>query len=229
MAEAPTPLDALTLDAVAQTASNCSLCARSASRTGVVVGTGNPEADLMFVVEAPGYHDDRLGHPLAGPAGDAFDGLLAGIDLTRDDVYLTCLVKCRPPNNRTPYREEVEQCEGYLFRQVSLVRPKVICAIGNLVTRLLTGKSHVLRETHGQPLPCTIRGDVVQVVPMFHPAVASYTPEIGSVLRRDFAQLPALVRGEQVATDGDAVPEVAPPTPTPPVQDEDAPQLSFDV
>src|ERR671937_843032 len=122
-----------------QTAS-CTRCALAKGRTQVVFGSGNPNADLMFVGEAPGFHEDQQGLPFVGQAGKLLERLLKGIGLSRGDVYIANTLKCRPPGNRDPMPDEIEACESHLFRQISLIRPSVVATLGNFATKLLSGK-----------------------------------------------------------------------------------------
>jgi DNA polymerase len=139
------------LDALRTEASSCTRCALSQSRTQVVFGNGHPNADLMFVGEAPGFHEDQQGIPFVGQAGKLLDKLLAGVGLTRADVYVVNTLKCRPPGNRDPLPEEKHQCEPWLFKQIELIKPKVIATLGNHATKQLTGKETGITRVHGQP------------------------------------------------------------------------------
>src|SRR5581483_11612770 len=114
------------LELLQQEASGCTRCRLAEGRTQVVFGVGNPDADLMLVGEAPGFHEDKQGFPFVGQAGRLLDQLLAGIGLSRDDVYVANVLKCRPPGNRDPMPDEIERCEGYLFRQIELVQPALV-------------------------------------------------------------------------------------------------------
>src|SRR6059036_3131532 len=138
------------LAALAAEASGCTGCRLAETRTQVVFGVGNPEADLMFVGEAPGFHEDKQGIPFVGQAGKLLDKLLAGIGLERSHVYICNVLKCRPPGNRDPVPDEKEACEPYLFRQVELIRPKVIATLGNHATKQLSGKETGITRVHGQ-------------------------------------------------------------------------------
>lgn len=210
-------LEGQSLDEVARLAGNCTLCRLCHTRSQVVFGTGNSDADVMFVTEAPGYHDDRAGEPFAQvEARQLFDELLADVSLTRDDVYVTSVVKCRPQHNRSPFPDEVEQCEGFLFRQVQLVQPRVVCALGNVAIRLLTGKPHALSRVHGTPMNVSIANRAIVVYPLFHPAAAAATPALRAMLRNEFRRVPSLVRAavlnEDVAHDLQAAPVSIVPT-----------------
>src|SRR5213592_2451475 len=121
-------------------ASGCVRCALAAGRTQVVFGVGNPDADLMFVGEAPGFHEDQQGIPFVGQAGKLLDKLLAEIGLERSDIYIANVLKCRPPQNRDPLPEEIAACESHLFHQIELIQPKLVATLGNFATKLLSGK-----------------------------------------------------------------------------------------
>ncbi|MDX6495094.1 MAG: uracil-DNA glycosylase, partial [Gaiellales bacterium] len=168
-------------------------CALSRGRTQVVFGAGNADADLMFVGEAPGFHEDRQGVPFVGQAGGLLEGLLADIGLTRERVYIANVLKCRPPGNRDPQPDEIEACQGYLLKQVELIRPSVVCTLGNFATKLLSGSPLGITRVHGRPQTCRL-GDVeVQLFPIFHPAAALYTPSMLETLRADFMRIPELL------------------------------------
>jgi DNA polymerase len=176
-------------DAVA----GCTRCALAQGRTQVVFGSGSPTADLMFVGEAPGFHEDKQGVPFVGAAGQLLGKLLAGIGLTREDVYVCNVLKCRPPGNRDPLPEEIEACEGHLFRQIELIRPKVVATLGNFATKLLSGKPAGITRVHGQEQEVVLGGSRVLLYPLFHPAAALYTPRMLEVLELDFRRLPELL------------------------------------
>src|SRR4029077_12202696 len=159
-------------------------------RTQVVSAPGPPDADLMFVGEAPGFHEDKQGVPFVGAAGQLLGQLLAGIDLTRDDVWICNVLKCRPPGNRDPQPEEIASCEGHLFRQIALIRPKVICTLGNFATKLLSGRPDGITRVHGREQEVVLGGTSVLLFPIFHPAAALYTPRMLDVLPAAFQRLP---------------------------------------
>ncbi len=198
----------------AETAS-CTRCRLAQGRTQVVYGVGNPDADLMFVGEAPGFHEDKQGYPFVGSAGKLLDRLLEGIGLTRKDVYIANTLKCRPPGNRDPMPDEIESCEPHLFRQLELIQPKLVATLGNFATKLLSGKPTGITRVHGQPQEALVGGRRVTLYPIYHPAAALYTPAMLKTLEEDFSRIPALLAGagEAVA----AVPEARViPFPTPP-------------
>ena len=176
----------------------CTTCALAKGRTQVVFGSGSPNAGLMFVGEAPGFHEDKQGIPFVGQAGKLLDRLLAGVELRREDVYIANVLKCRPPGNRDPQPDEIESCEPHLFRQIELIEPKVIATLGNFANKLLSGRPLGITRVHGQEQPLTIAGRSVLLYPLYHPAAALYTPAMLKVLEADFARLPELVgRGVQ--------------------------------
>jgi DNA polymerase len=198
------------LKAVYEEARGCVRCPLHQTRTTVVFGAGNADADLMFIGEAPGANEDRLGLPFVGQAGKLLDKLLAGIGLLRDDVYIANTVKCRPPGNRDPQPDEKQACEPYLFRQIELIRPKVIATLGNHATKQLTGKETGITRVHGQPQRLNVGALAVVLYPLYHPAAALYTPAMFKVLEEDFARLPELL-GAPVPEPVPAVPLLAPP------------------
>ena len=200
-----------TLEAYAAATAGCTRCRLAEGRTQVVFGSGNPHADLMFVGEAPGFHEDKQGVPFVGQAGKLLDGLLTGIDLTRDEVFVANVLKCRPPGNRDPQQDEIEACEPHLFRQIELIEPKVIATLGNFATKLLSGRPLGITRVHGQEQALTIAGRSVVLFPLYHPAAALYTPAMLKVLEADFARLPELLgRGVQPAAAPEPEPEAEP-------------------
>ena len=153
-------------------------------------GEGDPGADLMFVGEAPGYHEDQQGRPFVGQAGKLLEQLLASIGLTREQVYIANVLKSRPPNNRDPRPEEIDACRPYLWRQIEIIRPKVICTLGNFATKLLSGDPRGITKVHGRPRATVIAGTALYLYPIFHPAAALYTPANLATLKEDFLRLP---------------------------------------
>jgi DNA polymerase len=155
-----------TLEEAALEASTCTRCKLAQGRTQVVFGSGDPHANLMFIGEAPGFHEDRQGVPFVGAAGGLLTGLLEGIGLTRDRVYIANVLKCRPPGNRDPQPDEIESCQPWLAEQIDLIDPKVICTLGNFSTRLLLGKPAGISRVRGQRFKYRNR----VLIPTFHPA-----------------------------------------------------------
>ncbi|MFL5841847.1 MAG: uracil-DNA glycosylase [Thermoleophilaceae bacterium] len=168
-------------------------CPLKESRTKLVFGAGNANADLMFVGEAPGATEDKTGLPFVGRAGKLLDELLAEVGLERGDVFITNVICCRPPGNRDPLPEEIEACKPYLYKKVELIEPKVICTLGNFATKLLTGDPTGITKVHGRPQEREVGGRVVNLFPIFHPAAALRTDSVKEMLREDFAKLPPLL------------------------------------
>ncbi|MDX6512886.1 MAG: uracil-DNA glycosylase [Gaiellaceae bacterium] len=181
------------LAAFGELVSGCTRCPLAATRTQVVFGAGNPQADLMFVGEAPGFHEDKQGVPFVGQAGKLLEKLLVGIGLSREEVYIANVLKCRPPGNRDPQAEEIEACESHLFRQIELIRPRVVATLGNFATKLLSGKPLGITRVHGREQDVTLGGNRVMLYPIYHPAAALYTPAMLKVLESDFARIPELI------------------------------------
>jgi len=181
------------LQAYAAATAGCTRCRLAQGRTQVVFGSGNPRADLMFVGEAPGFHEDKQGVPFVGQAGKLLDKLLAGIGLQRSDVFVANVLKCRPPGNRDPQPDEIEACESHLFRQIELIEPTVVATLGNFATKLLSGRPLGITRVHGQEQETTIGSRTVLLYPLYHPAAALYTPAMLKVLESDFARLPELL------------------------------------
>jgi uracil-DNA glycosylase family 4 len=177
----------------AEETSMCTRCALANGRTQVVFGSGSPDADLMFVGEAPGFHEDQQGVPFVGQAGKLLDKLLGGIGLTRADVFVANVLKCRPPGNRDPQPEEIASCEPHLFRQIELIQPTLVATLGNFATKLLSGKPAGITRVHGYEQEVTLGTRTVLLYPLYHPAAALYTPSMLKVLEDDFARIPALL------------------------------------
>ena len=160
------------LDAAAAEAALCRKCSLSRTRTQVVFGTGDPDARLMFVGEAPGYQEDRQGQPFVGQAGELLDRMIRAMGLEREEVYICNLVKCRPPGNRDPGREEIDACREYLERQLDAVRPEVIVALGAFAARALLQTDSLLGDLRGRWHAW--RG--IDLMPTYHPAYLLRTP-----------------------------------------------------
>ncbi len=206
---------------------DCQKCPLAEGRTQVVFGTGNADSDLMFVGEAPGFHEDRQGKPFVGQAGKLLDKLLAEIGLERKQCFIANVLKCRPPGNRDPRPDEIDACKDHLLKQIELIQPKVICTLGNFATKLLTGRPDGITKVHGTPQTHEIAGQTLFLYPIFHPAAALYTPAMLEQLRADFGRIPELLKAKAGGTTPPklerpvppAVPEPTPPPipePTPP-------------
>jgi uracil-DNA glycosylase family 4 len=217
------------LKAVWRQAQSCTNCPQlAATRQTVVFGSGNADADLMFIGEAPGANEDRQGLPFVGQAGRLLDTLLEEIGLTRGDVFVANVLKCRPPGNRDPLPQEIDACQDYLFRQLELIEPRVVCTLGNFSTKLLRGDPTGITRLHGRGEVRRIGPRRVRLFPIYHPAAALYTPKMLEILREDFLRLPALL-----ALDPPEQPEPEPALVVPepevaaPAEPEPAPQLGL--
>lgn len=182
------------LKALFHEARGCVRCPELArTRQTVVFGAGNANADLMFVGEAPGRTEDEQGLPFIGQAGQLLDTLLGEIGLSRGEVFIANVLKCRPPGNRDPHPVEIERCQEYLFKQIELIQPVVICTLGNFATKLLRHDTTGIMRLHGRAEVRVVGPRAVRLFPVFHPAAALYTPSNVDVLRRDFSALPELL------------------------------------
>jgi uracil-DNA glycosylase len=190
--------------------SDCQKCPLAADRNTVVFGTGDPDADLMFVGEAPGFNEDKQGKPFVGQAGKLLDKLLAEIGLERGQCFIANVLKCRPPGNRDPAPLEIEACEGHLFRQIELIQPRVVCSLGNFATKLLSGRPEGITKVRGVPQVRELGGRTVFLYPIFHPAAALYTPAMLERLRGDFRALPDLLTKPLPGEAAAPAPEQAP-------------------
>jgi uracil-DNA glycosylase len=190
--------------------SDCQKCPLAAERNTVVFGTGDPDADLMFVGEAPGFNEDKQGKPFVGQAGKLLDKLLAEIGLERGQCFIANVLKCRPPGNRDPAPLEIEACEGHLFRQIELIQPRVVCSLGNFATKLLSGRPEGITKVRGVPQVRELGGRTVFLYPIFHPAAALYTPAMLERLRGDFRALPDLLTKPLPGEAAAPAPEQAP-------------------
>jgi uracil-DNA glycosylase len=188
----------LSLIAYGDVVAGCEKCALAQTRTQVVFGSGSPTADLMFVGEAPGFHEDKQGVPFVGAAGKLLGKLLEGIGMSRDEVWVCNVLKCRPPGNRDPQPEEIEACEPHLWRQIELIQPTLIATLGNFATKLLSGKPAGITQVHGREQQVVLGGNPVTLYPVFHPAAALYTPRMMQVLEEDFRRIPELLGRDAV-------------------------------
>jgi uracil-DNA glycosylase len=193
---------------------SCTRCPLHETRTKAVFGAGNADADLMFVGEAPGAEEDRQGLPFVGRAGQLLNQLLEEIGLTREDVFIANVLKSRPPGNRDPLPLEIQACEPYLFEQVRLIEPKVVCTLGNFATKLLSGSQVGITRVRGTPQLHRLGGRPVFLLPLLHPAAALRTPAMKETLRGDFATIPGLLAGPEPslgeAEDEEEAPAAAP-------------------
>jgi len=178
-----------TLEEAALDASTCTRCRLSQGRTQVVYGVGDPNADLMFIGEAPGFHEDKQGEPFVGAAGQLLNQLLAEIGIAREDVYINNTVNCRPPGNRDPLPDELDACKPWLDERVAIIDPAVVVTLGNWATRYILGKQVSISRVRGQRFPWSGR----TVIPTFHPAAVLHGGGQASnqmtALRADFQEI----------------------------------------
>ena len=181
---------------VARQASKCQLCELHHSRKNAVPGEGPADAEIMFVGEGPGFHENEQGRPFVGAAGKFLDELLSIIDLSRESVFITNVVKCRPPGNRDPQIDELQACNTYLERQIQAINPKVIVTLGrfSMATFIPNAK---ISQIHGNQF--SLNGRLV--VPMFHPAAALHQPSLRPLIEADFKKLPGMITGAGNKTD----------------------------
>ncbi len=173
---------------------NCKKCPLYKTRNMPVVGEGNENADVMLIGEAPGFNEDRTGHPFCGKSGEILDELLSSICLKREDVYITNVVKCRPPNNRNPTNEEIKACSPYLSRQIALIGPEAIGAMGNFATNFIFEHFNInehggISKLHGRVFERNTLLGKIKIVPLYHPAVAVYNINMKDILKEDFKKL----------------------------------------
>jgi DNA polymerase len=179
------------LEAVAAEVAVCEDCKLHLSRKNAVAGEGPGDADLMFIGEGPGFHENEQGRPFVGAAGRFLEELLEGIGMNREQVFIGNVVKCRPPGNRDPEQQEIEACSKYLERQIEAIDPKVIITLGRFSMARYFPNARISR-IHGKP--AEIDGRLI--VPMYHPAAALHQPSLRETVQEDFAKLPALIEGK---------------------------------
>ncbi len=186
---------------------NCKKCSLYKTRTYSVIGEGDNQAKIMFVGEGPGYWEDQKGEPFVGAAGKVLDELLDSVGIKRESVYIANILKCRPPKNRDPQKEEIKACVPYLERQIEIINPEVICPLGNFATRFifkkydLEGQLEGISKIHGKVFePQVVAKDIqsslfeqkrrgikeVKIIPLYHPAVATYNANMKEILKKDF-------------------------------------------
>lgn len=195
------------LEELAGEASTCTRCRLSAGRTQVVFADGNPDADLMFIGEGPGYHEDVQGLPFVGAAGQLLNRLLGEIGLRREDVRITNVVLCRPPGNRDPMPDEIEACKPYLQEHVELVDPRVVCTLGNFATRVILDRPVAISKVRGERHAWQGR----MVIPTFHPAAilrgGGDASRAMTQIREDFATIRQALDEASVAGGGPVLEE----------------------
>jgi len=180
---------------------NCKKCPLYKTRNHSVVGEGSSRAKIMFCGEAPGYNEDKTGRPFCGAAGKILDELLESAEIKREEVFVTNILKCRPPSNRDPRSEEIKACTPYLEGQIEIIKPGVICTLGNFSTAYIFQKYGLkdqiqgISKIHGKIFEATptlnfgVRAKSIKIIPLYHPAVATYNINMKEVLKRDFRAL----------------------------------------
>lgn len=164
---------------------SCTKCDLHKSRTNLVFGCGDENAEILFIGEAPGFHEDKKGEPFVGAAGKLLDELLGSIGLARKDVYIANVLKCRPPNNRDPKPEEIDSCKNYLKQQIKIIKPRVVITLGNFAAKLLLKTESGISKMHGRP----VAKKSFTVFPIYHPAAGLYTGQVKQTLFEDFIKL----------------------------------------
>ena len=178
-------------DTLVEQVRTCTRCTLSQKRTRAVPGEGRLDADIVFIGEGPGFHEDQQGRPFVGPAGKLLDEMLASIGLKREDVYITNMIKCRAPNNRDPLPGEIEACKPYLDRQLEMIAPRVVVTLGRYSFSKFFPDVPI-GKARGKP----VKWNGLTVYPMYHPAAALRNGNLRSTLEKDFGELPAILKRE---------------------------------
>jgi len=178
--------------------SNCKKCDLYKTRNKPVVGDGSEDADIMFIGEAPGYNEDMQGIPFVGKAGRILDELLDSVELKREEIYIANILKCRPEENRNPSKDEIENCSVYLNKQIEIIQPKIIVPLGNFACKFIFEKFGLkydnISKIHGKAYKIKTIFEEIIILPMFHPAVATYNPNTKHILIEDFKNIKKLLQ-----------------------------------
>ena len=180
------------LEELKQIIEKCTKCELYKTRNNPVAGEGNPRAKIMFIGEAPGFNEDKQGKPFVGRAGQILDELLNSVNLKREEIYITNILKCRPPQNRNPQQEEIKACTPYLDKQIKIINPEIICCLGNFATQFILNKFGLkdkiqgISKIHGKPIQISNLNGRVIIIPLYHPAVATYNSNMLQILKEDF-------------------------------------------
>ena len=187
------------LEKIREQVLDCKKCPLYKSRINTVFGEGNPKAKIMFIGEAPGANEDKTGVPFCGRAGNILDELLDSISLNRKDIFIANVLKCRPPKNRNPNREEIIACTPYLSKQIKLINPIVICPLGNYSTSFVLEKYKLgnnidgISKLHGKLFEINTLSGKLKIFPLYHPAVVAYKPSMKEILSEDFKKLKIII------------------------------------
>ncbi|MCK5288178.1 MAG: uracil-DNA glycosylase [Candidatus Omnitrophica bacterium] len=179
---------------------NCKKCELFRERLNPVIGEGNLNTEIMFIGEAPGANEDKTGKPFCGRSGDILDELLMSSGMNRQDIYIANIIKCRPPGNRNPKEEEIRLCAGFLDIQIDLIKPKIICCLGNFSTSYVMKKFNLndkiqgISKIHGQVFFAESSYGKIKVIPFYHPAVVVYNMNMKKILAIDFSMLKNMLK-----------------------------------
>ena len=180
------------LEKIKEEVLKCHKCSLYKTRHYPVIGEGSHQAKIIFIGEAPGFYEDKTGHPFWGKAGKVLDELLSSVSLSRKDIYIANLLKCRPPHNRDPLEEEMIACSPYLLKQINIIRPKIICTLGRYSTRFILERfspqtvAESISKIHGKQFIGETSYGKIRIIPLYHPAVAVYNPKMLPILKNDF-------------------------------------------
>ncbi|KYK22983.1 DNA polymerase [Thermoplasmatales archaeon SG8-52-4] len=171
----------------------CKKCDLYKTRNKPVVGEGSIDSNILFIGEAPGHNEDISGKPFVGRAGKIFDELLSSIDMKRNDVFITNILKCRTQNNRNPFKGEIEACTKFLTDQINIIKPKIIVTLGNFAKDFMFKKykleNEKISKIHSKVFKVKSSYGIVKIIPLYHPAVATYNPNTKSTLLKDFSTI----------------------------------------
>ncbi len=173
----------------------CKKCELWKTKTNPVIGEGSLDSEIIFIGEAPGFNEDKQGKPFVGQAGKIFDELLNSVGLKREEIYITNIIKCRPPENRNPTSEEITACSFYLDRQIEIIKPKIICCLGNFATSYVMKKFNLREEIqgiskiHGKVFSVSTLFGSMKIIPLYHPAVVTYNINMLDILTKDFEKI----------------------------------------
>jgi uracil-DNA glycosylase family 4 len=215
----PAPPPTSPLREITDQIARCKRCKLGTPSARAVPGEGNPETKMMFVGEAPGFYEDQQGKPFVGPAGKFLDELLKLAGVTRKDVFITNVVKHRPPANRDPEPDELEACDGFLRAQIAIIKPQVIVTLGRFSLGKFVPNVRAMRDIHGRAMPY----EGMTVVAMYHPAAALHQASLRSVLEEDFRNLPTIL----ARASRPQAPTTTAPTPAPQPEEPTAEQMSL--
>lgn len=185
------------LEKIKQEIQKCKKCKLYQYRKNPVPGEGNPNSEIVFIGEAPGFQEDNQGRPFVGAAGKVLDEMLKLAGIKREEVFITNVIKCRPPNNRDPAQDEILACSPYLDRQIDIIRPKIIVTLGRHSTKYIFSKigkpfSSILK-VHGKTFRWQYKGGEILVFPTLHPAASLYNPNMRKILEKDFLRLKEII------------------------------------